>query len=132
MKSKNYLALRQYRDTLDNMAAQDVNDNPSLFIFMRLVELFQEFDLPVEHVGKIHVGVGLGFFESKKLALDIVDSYVQYCANIYHIILERVNDKEKASQIFGDFIDNNCALHWYECVESSQEPQEPLDEDYDV
>jgi hypothetical protein len=127
MKSQNFVALRGYRDSMQMLSIQEIEDNPSLFVFMRLVELFQEFDLPVEQAGKIDVQVGNDFFEDKKMANDIILAYVKYCEHIYTMLCERVKDKEKVSQIFGDFV-GSYGLYWYGVPEIS--PEEFDEDDY--
>ena len=113
-KSENYNQLRQLRDWSVYLLCQEPEENPSLFVFNRFIQLFQEFDLPVQHVGKIDVTVDASFFESKQFANDILYNMVEYFRKIYDMILENVGgNKEVADQIFGDYLDVNIdGLEW--------------------
>lgn len=113
-RSQNFIALRELRDHIRIAELQDIEDDPSLYAFMRLVELFQEFELPVEHVGKICIRVDASFFESKAFSNEILVSLVQNAKNFYIMILDRVQDKRVASQILGDYLDQNAELDWYD------------------
>ena len=112
-RSHNFVALRALRDDIRIAELQDIEDDPSLYAFMRLVELFQEFELPVEHVGKIRIHVDASFFESKAFSNEILVSLVMNAKNFYAMILDRVQDEKVASQIFGDYMDQTAELCWY-------------------
>lgn len=118
-RSPNTIALREFRDSVRILELQDPEENPNLFLFLRFLELFQEFHLPVEHVGKLRLNVTEEFFEDKKLANEIIVSMVRHFKNGYNLILERVNNEVVASQIFGDWLSVHkyCGILWYDGIE---------------
>lgn len=112
-RTQNCIALRELRDEIQVAACQDSDEDPSLFVFVRLMRLFHEYKLPMEHVGKIKVQVDEHFFESKKITFQILDAIAQYCKARYDVILSQVGgDEELASKIFGDYLTYNTTLYW--------------------
>ena len=112
-RTKNFIALRELRDEILTASCMDPEDDPSLFVFVRLMRLFHEYQLPMEHVGKINVQVDEKFFESKKITFQILDAVVKYCRARYDVILSQVGgDEELASKIFGDYLTYNTNLYW--------------------
>lgn len=118
-RSPNTIALRELRDSIRILELQEPEENPNLFLFLRFLELFQEFHLPVEHVGKLRLNVTEEFFENKKHANEIVVAMVRHFKNGYNLILERVKNEEIASQIFGDWLSVHKygGILWYSGIE---------------
>ena len=116
-RSQNFIALRELRDEMRILELQDIEDNAHLYVFARFMELFQEFEVPVECVGNMNIQVSNEFFESKKLAEEIMVSITKQCKNVYTIILDRVQDEEVAKKILSDFISKNSGLCWFGLIE---------------
>lgn len=111
----NVVALRELRDQIHIQSLKDVDEDPNTMVFCRLLELFQEFELPVEVIGAIYIDVHPAFFENNKFAFDIMLYIVQDCKRIYDLICERVQDEDKCLQIFKDYVNRNISLTWYNC-----------------
>lgn len=126
-RSQNFIALRELRDDMRILELQDIEDSPTLFAFSRLMELFQEFEVPVECVGNVKISVNENFFESKKLAEEILVAITKYCKNVYTIISDRVQDEEVAKKIFGDFLARNSGLYWYGLIDEEDDSDVDID-----
>jgi len=134
-RSPNVIALRQYRDALHMASLQEVDADPVLFVMSRLIQLFLEFDLPVEVVGAIEINIDSSFFENKKFADEILYYFVQNCKKLYDMIYNHVwtgyedhvdEAKKIAATIFGDFLAQGPCIEWgwdYDYEEDSDDDQ---------